>query len=156
MIEQWKTIELDKEYEVSNTGKVRKITGREVKIGTVQVTGYARVMLNQRPHLVHRLVATAFIPNPDNLPWVNHKDMDKQNNDVSNLEWVTPKQNSQHAAPLLTKQGYQARHWAELRETVKRLAAIPGRKYGGRMFTNGDIADLLDIHINSVKNYLKQ
>lgn len=156
MNEEWKVVELDKEYEVSNTGKVRRINGREVKLGVVQGTGYIRAMLNQKPQLVHRLVAAAFIPNPEGLPWVNHKDMNKQNNDVSNLEWVTPKQNNLHKTPLITKQGYQARHWAELRETVRRLAAIPGKRYGGRMFTNGEIADLLDIHINSVKNYLKK
>lgn len=61
---------------------------------------YARVRLSDngtgRWYLVHRLVADAFLPNPDNLPQVNHKDENKLNNNVNNLEWCTRKYNMQY------------------------------------------------------------
>lgn len=59
--------------------------------------GYQVVSEGHKDLYVHRLVCRAFIPNPENLPCVNHKDGNKLNNDVSNLEWCTPKQNSIHA-----------------------------------------------------------
>lgn len=65
-------------------------------------SGYARIGLVsrgvQKYYLVHRLVASAFIKNEDNLPIVNHKDCDKLNNDYRNLEWCTHKYNMQHAS----------------------------------------------------------
>lgn len=51
----------------------------------------------QEDWVLHRLVAGTFIPNPKGLPEVNHKDLDKWNNDVSNLEWVTRGENMRHA-----------------------------------------------------------
>lgn len=52
---------------------------------------------------IHRLVAQYFIPNPKNLPWVNHKDGNKHNNDVSNLEWCSPSENEIHSIKVLKR-----------------------------------------------------
>lgn len=91
-------------YEVSNTGQVRSLD-RYIKYSNGQIhlhkgkvlspvikdNGYLQVGLyyngKYKMFLVHRVVAQAFIPNPDNLPEVNHLDEDKTNNNVTNLEW---------------------------------------------------------------------
>lgn len=92
----------------SKSGNFRYIKkGCEV-IGEISIHGYRRVLLSRNgniaKHFVHRCVAICFHENPDNLPFVNHKDGDKLNNHKDNLEWVTPKGNSEHAFSLgLTK-----------------------------------------------------
>jgi len=68
--------------------------------------GYYKVVLQNEKavgvnHRIHRLLAELFIPNPDNKPITNHKDGNKQNNNLNNLEWVTDSENQQHSVNVL-------------------------------------------------------
>lgn len=82
------------DYYVSNLGQVKNKHGRILKPAIRN--GYCRVYLKDKWYPVHRLVAMAFIPNPDGLPEVNHKDFNKFNNCVDNLEWCTRKYNTRY------------------------------------------------------------
>ena len=114
--EQWKPIKgYEGKYDVSNFGRVRSYyKGLHIKTQRINNCGYCYVKLyvkgkRQKMARVHRLVAEAFIPNPDNLSDVNHKDMNKTNNHVSNLEWSSHRGNVKHSY----MNGRKAHRWTE-------------------------------------------
>ena len=88
-------------YKITEDGKIYSVKSKRF-IGHQNAYGYNRVSLQvgkykYKTFLIHRLVAEAYIPNPDNKPFVNHIDGNKQNNCVENLEWVTQQENAMHA-----------------------------------------------------------
>ena len=96
--EVWKPIEgYEDKYLISNTGKVKSLYRNIILKPKTDKDGYKEVSLHKngksKTKKIHRLVAYAFIPNPNNLLQVNHKDEIKANNNVSNLEWCTIKYN---------------------------------------------------------------
>lgn len=99
-VEQWKSIQgYDGEYSISSYGRVKSFKRNEPVIlrQSRNQRGYKQVALNSKTTKVHRLVAEAFIPNPENKLQVNHKDSDKTNNHVDNLEWMTNLENFTHS-----------------------------------------------------------
>lgn len=84
-------------YKISTDGQILGIKSNKTLKPDINQDGYCRVRLYKdkecKHYSVHRLVAQTFLPNPDNLPEVNHKDEDKTNNCVENLEWVSSKTN---------------------------------------------------------------
>lgn len=86
-------------YLISDTGEIKNTKTNKILKGTIR-NGYQMVKLtiegNKKDYLVHRLVAITFLDNPLNLPQVNHKDKNKLNNTISNLEWISIKDNMIH------------------------------------------------------------
>lgn len=150
--EEWRNVlGYEGKYEVSSIGRVRSLDrivhdsiGRTTKyFGKIlkQFTtdgDYLYVSLwggktKQHQFRVNRLVAQAFIPNPDNLPQVNHKDCIKQNNMACNLEWCTAKQNTDHA--ILNKR----------RETKR------GQDHYASKLNNNDVSAIRQLKLDGVK-----
>ena len=140
MTEAWKSIDgYEGLYEVSNTGLVRSLNFNN--------TGRAKLMKPRKPQdaylsvnlckngkhksiKLHRLVASAFIPNPLNLETVNHRDEDKTNNNVSNLEWLTRGDNARYSNVNNSKRSKQVQQFDK--KTGDLLATFPSIKEAER------------------------
>jgi hypothetical protein len=120
--EKWVNIPNEEYYQISSFGRIRSLDRdmphnsksrlgvyitRKGKILATTITnkGYETIMIKKKSYKIHRLVAQAFIPNPENKPQVNHLDGNKLNNNISNLEWATNSDNIKHAYDngLITK-----------------------------------------------------
>jgi hypothetical protein len=142
----WKDVECNNNYEVSNTGYVRNKTSKHILSFRPHNRGYSRVAIGRKDKLVHRLVAIAFIDNPYDKYTVNHKDGNKSNNNIDNLEWATYSEQEIHAYDIgLKKRGSEHHSSKKIRDT------ITGTIYG----CIKELADDINTSYNAVKNGLR-
>jgi hypothetical protein len=150
--EIWKDVVGYEEYfQVSNLGNIFSKRTRKILITPLSKTGYPLLSTKfggrkgkYKTIKVHRMVAEAFISNPDNKPFVNHVDGNKNNNVVTNLEWVTAKENSVHAVETgLHKPLRGMKHGSSkltddnvnyIRENYKPRCSVNGSRALGRKF----------------------
>ena len=100
-MERWETLPDFPKYQISDSGKIMNRETQHILTPYKNHKGYLKVAIigtDGKPHKkrVHRLVAQTFIPNTNGLPEVNHKNLNKQDNTVTNLEWVTGEENREH------------------------------------------------------------
>lgn len=138
--EVWKDIEnFEGVYQISNKGRLKHIYVKDKCEKLVRLykekTGYYRITLShkniRKKISIHRIVAKLFIPNPDNLETVNHKDFDRTNNNADNLEWMTARDNVLHSVgngrhfkkPVIQMdlQGNVIKEWASAYEVEQQI-----------------------------------
>jgi len=160
-MEIWKDI--NEQYEVSTFGNVKSKTkevystygGVYIKEGRILKQfdnghGYLQVSLCHnginKSERVHRLVALAFIENPNKLPKVNHKDLNKRNNNVINLEWCTQLENVQHAK----EHGLMTRGETAINSKLNDISVIEIKKLIQLGCSNREIAKIFNVHPGTI------
>lgn len=138
-MEEWRSIQGYPNYEVSNKGNVRSIDRLSTRKGgkvhlkgkllkpTENANGYKSVILysgnrnNHKKFLIHRLVALAFINKPINMDYINHKDENKGNNNVDNLEWCDCQYNSNYGTAIQRRVAHQ--NWQSIADKQSKAVA---------------------------------
>lgn len=123
----------------------RKIRSKIFKLRALSTKGYQRINLCGRIWFVHRLIATAFVPNPHDLPQINHRNGRKIDNRPSNLEWATNQQNRDHAVTTgLQPSGERV----SKKLTLRQVESIRALESGG--MSQGRIAEMFQIRQQTV------
>ena len=169
MDEIWVTIKDFEDYQVSNLGRIKSLSSRshyvtKEKILKPQIGEYylhVDLYKDKKDHTktIHSLVAKAFIPNPNNLPEVNHKDGNKYNNNVTNLEWSTFSDNTKHAYRMGLMKGMKGEKSPQSKLTDIQVKEI--RELKGKLIQQ-EIADIYNvcrqtisyIHLNKIWKHI--
>lgn len=137
------------DYLITEDGKVYNKKWKRYVKPQLNGRGYYRVYIAGKMRFVHRLVAEKYIPNPENKPQVNHKDGNKLNNNVNNLEWVTSKENSIHALKNGLMRIEERHPFAKLkREEVIYIKSHPEK-------TRKELAQMFNISENTIRDIRK-
>ena len=152
MREMYKKI--DNDYAVCSNGDIVSLKYGKVRLLKPDTDrGYKRVTFSNgdkaKKHSVHRLVASAFLPNPENKPCVNHIDGDPSNNELSNLEWCTYSENEIHSYKVLKKVNAIRKLTGNDIRYI-RLTGVTGR--GGNV---SELAKYYKVHRTTILNVLK-
>ena len=170
MKEIWKDVQgYEGQYQVSNLGRVKSLkrkldNGRSVNEKILNSSGkkktqygYLMVALAGKTFRVNRLVATAFIPNPDNKPVVNHIDGDKENNRADNLEWATISENMLHAyrcglkAAMIWEENPNAKLTKEQVKAIRNEYVPYSKQYGSNALAKK--YNVSNVTITNIVNY---
>jgi hypothetical protein len=155
---EWKEIPSLPGYSASTDGQIRNDDANRILKPRYSTDGYPRAnFFVEGKHttiFIHRLVAEAHIPNEENKPFINHKDGIKTNNNVENLEWVTPKENSQHAAKLGLLNTINA-SIAAAEKNAKPMVIIANGIIK-RFRCVKEVAEFLKCSISTIRRYIKK
>lgn len=152
--EIWKESEIQGLF-VSNLGNIRINDNFFKKYYKFNFNGYKAIHIYNHTYYIHRLVAKAFIPNPQSKPCINHIDGNKENNRIDNLEWVTYSENNKHAYKMglkfPSKKTHKHKNVCMLNDDKDIICIFPKAKYANIIFKKD-----VDNNINrAIKKHIK-
>lgn len=157
----WKTIPaFGGRYEASETGEIRHSLNKNIRKARKNKYGYLQLNFSRNDGtgksdtiLVHRLIALTFLPNPNNLPEVNHIDGDKTNNNINNLEWCSISDNQKHAFKLGLQQTYKGEAHVKAKLTNEQAKQIRQLYIAG--ISQQKIADCFNVSQRTISKIIR-